>query len=200
VALLRGINVGRAKRVAMSDLRAVLEGLGYADVRTVLNSGNAVFTAREAPPPAIAKRIQAAVAERTGVSARVQVLTAETFSTVVAENCLAADANDHTRLAVSFCDDPARLAGLAPLGRRDFRPDRLALGRHAAYLWCPAGFMQSQLVEAVGRALQDSTTARNWATVLKLDAILQAGGREAGRASRPARRPGPGRRGGAHRR
>ena len=44
VALLRGDNVGRGKRVAMADLRAVVEGLGYRDVRTLLNSGNVVFT------------------------------------------------------------------------------------------------------------------------------------------------------------
>ena len=45
VALLRGINVGTAKRVAMADLRGVMTGLGYSDVRTLLNSGNLVFTA-----------------------------------------------------------------------------------------------------------------------------------------------------------
>ena len=44
VALIRGINVGRAKRVAMADLRALVEGLGYRDVDTLLNSGNVVFT------------------------------------------------------------------------------------------------------------------------------------------------------------
>ena len=50
VALLRGINVGRAKRVAMADLRALVEDLGYCDVRTLLNSGNVVFTAARAAP------------------------------------------------------------------------------------------------------------------------------------------------------
>lgn len=48
VALLRGINVGRAKRVAMSDLRRLVAGLGHDDVRTLLNSGNVVFTGAEA--------------------------------------------------------------------------------------------------------------------------------------------------------
>ena len=43
IALLRGINVGKAKRVAMADLRKLVEKLGYTDVRTLLNSGNVVF-------------------------------------------------------------------------------------------------------------------------------------------------------------
>src|SRR6478736_4542725 len=48
VALLRGINVGKAKRIAMADLRKLCEGLGYEDVSTLLNSGNIVFSAPRA--------------------------------------------------------------------------------------------------------------------------------------------------------
>ena len=77
VALLRGINVGKAKRVAMADLRAALESLGYTDVATLLNSGNAVFTAPPAAAGRAAADIQAAVLARTGVSSRVTVLDAE---------------------------------------------------------------------------------------------------------------------------
>jgi len=43
VALLRGINVGKAKRVGMADLRTVVEELGYTDVKTVLATGNIVL-------------------------------------------------------------------------------------------------------------------------------------------------------------
>lgn len=52
VTLLRGINVGKAKRVPMAELRALLAGLGYGDVQTLLNSGNAVFTHANASPAA----------------------------------------------------------------------------------------------------------------------------------------------------
>ena len=75
VALLRGINVGTAKRVAMADLRGVLTGLGYDDVRTLLNSGNVVFSAppRSGDP---SKRIEKEIEKKLGVSSRVTVLTA----------------------------------------------------------------------------------------------------------------------------
>jgi uncharacterized protein (DUF1697 family) len=67
VALLRGINVGKAKRIAMGDLRAIVEKLGYGDVRTLLNSGNVVFSVpaklRGDPGP----RIEEAVRKRTGI-------------------------------------------------------------------------------------------------------------------------------------
>ena len=57
VALLRGINVGKAKRIAMADLRALVADLGYRDVGTLLNSGNVVFTAPGAGPEDAARRI-----------------------------------------------------------------------------------------------------------------------------------------------
>jgi uncharacterized protein (DUF1697 family) len=68
VALIRGINVGRAKRVAMADLIALVESLGYQDVRTLLNGGNIVFTAPGAITRA-AVRIENELASRLGVSA-----------------------------------------------------------------------------------------------------------------------------------
>ena len=175
VALMRGINVGHAKRVAMSDLRELLEGLGYGEVRTLLNSGNAVFKATGgSTPDAMGKRIEAALSARTGVSARVLVLSAEVFSSVVGENELMDQAGDPARLLVAFCGDPARLRELAPLMERKWHPEALVVGRFAAYLWCAGGIVGSALAEAVGRVLADSTTARNWATVTRIQEALHS--------------------------
>jgi len=86
VVLLRGINVGRAKRLAMADLRALLADAGYTDVRTVLNSGNAVVTGPDEPPAAHAARVETAITERTGLDVRVVVLTAGQLHEVAAAN------------------------------------------------------------------------------------------------------------------
>jgi uncharacterized protein (DUF1697 family) len=172
VALLRGINVGRAKRVAMADLRALLADLGYADARTLLNSGNAVFSAPgRAAPDAIAARIEGGMTERLGVSARVTVLTAGDLDAVVAVNPLATEITDPSRFLVAVLRDPADRARLEPLAAQDWAPEALALGPRAAYLWCPAGLLDSRLPEAVGRALGDGVTTRNWATLTKLHAL-----------------------------
>jgi uncharacterized protein (DUF1697 family) len=187
VALIRGINVGRAKRVAMADLRTLLAELGYVDVRTILNSGNVVFNATQQQPSRIGKRIEEAMAQRLGVSGRVTVLTAAEFSLVVEENALGRVATDPARLLVAFCSDRARLKELGALKRRDWAPEAMVAGSLAAYLWCAGGILASRLAEAVGRALGESTTTRNWATVSKVHAALQA---ESGMTARKsARRP-----------
>lgn len=81
--LPRGINVGKAKRVAMADLRELLAANGYADVRTHLNSGNAVLTGAGAEPATHAARIESALAERLGLDSRCVVLTAEHLRVIV---------------------------------------------------------------------------------------------------------------------
>jgi uncharacterized protein (DUF1697 family) len=174
VALVRGINVGRAKRVAMADLRALAEGLGYGDVSTVLNSGNLLFTAARGKPEGLARRIEQGMAEQLGIRARVAVLTAAEFKAVVEENTLGAVAATPTRLLVAFCLEPDRLRDVAPLARLDFRPEALAVGRRAAYLWCPEGVLASRALDAVGQKLGDSTTIRNWATVMRIKERLEA--------------------------
>jgi uncharacterized protein (DUF1697 family) len=171
VALIRGINVGRAKRVAMADLRALVEGLGYRQVRTLLNSGNVVFTAPRATPASAAARIEKAMAEGLGVSARVVGISAEDLATAVADNPLAGVADDPSRFLVAFLADPAARAKLEPLLEQDWAPEALAAGPRVAYLWCAGGILASRLLEAVNRALGDGVTTRNWATVTKLAAL-----------------------------
>jgi uncharacterized protein (DUF1697 family) len=173
IALIRGINVGKAKRVAMADLRALVEDLGYGDVRTLLNSGNVVFTAPGVAPGEAAARIEEALAKRTGVSARVTVLTASELATIISENPLTEVAEDPSRLLVAVLLNQADRRRLEPLAQQDWSPEALALGTRAAYLWCPEGLLASRLPEAVGRALGDAVTTRNWATMTKLQALLE---------------------------
>jgi uncharacterized protein (DUF1697 family) len=174
VALLRGINVGKAKRIAMAELRALVGELGYGDVRTMLNSGNVVFTASRTNAPAAAGRIEKALVDRVGLTSRVTVLSAAELAAAVAGNPLLAVADNPSRLLVSVLREPADRAKLEPLLGEDWSPEALALGARVAYVWCPSGVLESRLSKAVDRALGDAVTARNWATLTKLHAL--AGG------------------------
>ncbi len=172
VALIRGINVGRAKRVAMADLRKLVADLGYSDVRTLLNSGNVVYGVPTGAADDAAARIQDGIAGRLGVSARVVVVTASDLANVVADNPFRDIADDPARLLVAFLANPADLSRLEPLSRQDWAPEALAVGRCAAYLWCAKGILESKLPAAVGRLIGDTATTRNWATVTKLHAMV----------------------------
>ncbi len=100
VAFLRGINVGRAKRIAMADLRVLVEGLGYTGVRSVLNSGNVVFRAVGTTAQEAAQAIEEALVLKLGVAARVFVLEHAELNAIVDGNPLLEVAIDHARLIV----------------------------------------------------------------------------------------------------
>jgi len=170
VALLRGINVGRAKRLPMADLRGILEALGFKDVRTLLNSGNAVF---ESPRPnrgKISHSIGAAICAHCGFEVPVIVVTAQDLDDIVAENPLAQIPAEPSKGLVAFLADDAARSRARALLKQDWSPEALAVGSQAAYLWCPGGIIDSKLVKAFARATGERATSRNWATVLKLQA------------------------------
>ena len=170
IALLRGVNVGRAKRIAMADLRTLVERLGYTGVRSLLNSGNVIFDA-DVPSAQAAETIEEAMALRLGVGARVFVLKRQEFAEIIDDNPLVDLADDHARLFAFLLAGEAQRAIAADLCGRDWQPEALAIGRHAAYVWCPEGMLDSAAAAALGKQLGDGTTSRNWRTIIKLHAL-----------------------------
>jgi uncharacterized protein (DUF1697 family) len=142
VALLRGINVGKAKRLAMADLRALVEEAGYTQVRTLLNSGNVVFAGAPTAPEKIAARLEKAIVARVGFSSHVVVLDARAIDTVVKENTLT-QADNPSRLMVAFVQDSDRLHGVHELMGVDWGAEAVVVGAQAAYVWAPSSVLES---------------------------------------------------------
>jgi uncharacterized protein (DUF1697 family) len=165
------VNVGKSKRVPMADFRTLLSGLGYTDIVTLLNSGNAVFRAASGKPTAHAAAIARALSVELKVDVPVIVKSASELEAVVAENPIATDATQHSRFLVAFTQDDRALAGLTSLRSLVVPPERFAIGRNAAYLFCAAGILQSRAGEALLGKAGKSTTTRNWATTLKLHSL-----------------------------
>lgn len=174
VALLRGINVGKAKRVAMADLRQAVEGLGYGNVRTLLNSGNVVFTGTPAEAAKVAARIERAVEEKTSVSSRVTVISAEEAAYAVEKNPLSGIAADHSRLMIAVAADAAILKPIHAIDTASLHPEVMAVGDRFVWVWSPAGVLESKALAAINRTLRDAVTVRNLATMIKLDAMCRA--------------------------
>ena len=175
IALLRGVNVGKAKRVPMAELRALLGGLGYTDVATVLNSGNAVFHATHGSSAQHATGIAAAIARQLMLEVPVVVKSAKEFAAIVHDNPIKAEQSQHSRFLLAFVQDAKALSALAAIEPLVVPPEQFALGRHAAYLLCAAGLLESKAAQALLGRSGRSATCRNWATVLKLQALASDG-------------------------
>jgi uncharacterized protein (DUF1697 family) len=176
VLLLRGVNVGSAKRVPMVELKRMLSGLGLTDVRTLLNSGNAVFTTpARTTLPKLTATIEAAIEATFGFTSRSFVLSAAELDVVIAENPIVDRIDNPSRCLVAFLRAGEDGARLVPLSRQDWGAEAFGVGSRACYLWCAEGIATSTLPDAVGKVIKHEVTTRNWATVLKLQALCASG-------------------------
>ena len=172
VVLLRGVNVGRAKRIAMSDFAAILTDLGATDVRTLLNSGNAVCTtglsaARRGPA------VGSAIEERLGFRCDVVVRTRAQVESVVALDPLGEVARDPSRYLVVFLASTPSHDALARLRAVDAAPEQWVHDGDELYLWMPAGVAESVVSQHLAKGVLGVTwTGRNVATVRKILAAM----------------------------
>ena len=147
-AFLRGINVGGHNMLRMDDLKALCTSLGYADVRTVLQSGNVIFRAKRAT----AKQLE----EATGV--RVILRTENELRAVVADNPFETIRNPG-HLHVIFLDKAPTAEAAAKLRAIYKGPEIIHVN----------GAGRSKLTNAlIERTLGVAGTARNWNTVTRL--------------------------------
>jgi uncharacterized protein (DUF1697 family) len=176
VALLAAVNVGKRK-VPMADLRDLLAGLGYRDVRTYLASGNAVFSvpgdAAEADDPtAIAARISAALADRFGFDVPCLVRTEAYLRAVIKACPFPADTLEGKQLHAIFYSTDVAADRYADLDQAAFLPEEFRLGDQVMYLYAPNGLGRSELAAALskpaGRLKGILATGRNWNTVKAL--------------------------------
>ena len=173
IALLRGVNVGGRQMVAMSALRDLLTELGFADVRSLLQSGNLVFGSKARTGSKLESFLEAAVEKRLGCRTDFFVRTPEEWERVVARNPFRVEAErDPGHLIAMFLKQAPDAKAVEALqaaitGRESLR----ALGREA-YIVYPDGVGRSRLTHAlIERKLGTRGTGRNWNTVLKLRAL-----------------------------
>ncbi len=175
ITVLRAINLGAHNRIAMGDLRAMLEKIGLEDPKTLLQSGNAVFRAKAGSSAKLEQLLEQASTKHLGVTTDYFVRSAKDWQAIIEANPFPAEAKRDPARMVMICLRTAPGAGAAKVlqatikGREVVRID----GRQA-YIVYPDGQGTSKLTIAViERVLGTRGTARNWNTVLKLGECAQ---------------------------
>jgi uncharacterized protein (DUF1697 family) len=175
LALLRAVNLAGHRQVAMADLRELLTKLGFADVRSVLQSGNLVFRSKARSGAPLERLLETEVEKRLAVQTDFFVRTGEEWEQAIAHNPFREEAErDPSHLVAFFLKDPAAAGDVAALqaaitGREIVR----AKGRQA-YIVYPDGIGRSRLTSAlIERKLGTRATGRNWNTVLRLGALAK---------------------------
>jgi len=172
IALLRGVNLAGHKMVAMADLRAMLEGLGFTAVRSLLQSGNLVFQGRAQASASLERKLEQEAQRRLDLATDFHVRTAAEWQSIIKRNPFpdAARKDPGHLLTMCFKEAPApkdvKALQAAIKGREVVR----AVGRQAYFIY-PDGVGTSRLTTGlIDKTLGLRGTARNWNTVLKLGA------------------------------
>ena len=180
VALLRGINVGGHNRVPMPELRTLMTELGHTDVATYIQSGNAVFTSDEADTIKLADELRQAIADQLSVDCGVVVITEAELQQVIDDNPFPAEDNPKAlhavfRRAELTADERAKITQAQERAKAKGCQDEAVIVGRTMFLHTPDGLGRSELSAQLARTAASKTgTARNWATVRKLRAMLGA--------------------------
>ena len=165
IALLRGINVGGHGKLPMKDLRTVLEGLGLTNVKTYLQSGNAVFQSNSTDVGQLSREIGTAITESHHFTPEVLVLSIDELRTAITANPYPEGEDDPKTLHCSFLKSEPNNPDLEKLESLRSPTEKFELSGTVFYLYAPDGIGRSKLAAKVERALGVAVTGRNWRSV-----------------------------------
>jgi uncharacterized protein (DUF1697 family) len=166
IALLRGVNIGPRKRIAMAELRALVDELGFGPSKTYIASGNVLFRAPKAGRAQLARRLERGVRAEFGVDTLIVLRTLDELRALLAAHPFGSDVS-HTY--VTFLDARPTAGAVSKLDPAAVEPDRFEVRGSDVYLSYPNLVTGARLTGALlERTLGVPGTARNWRTVTKL--------------------------------
>lgn len=167
VALLRGINVGGKHSVPMQDLRDILDELGCRDVKTYIQSGNAVFSSDE-DQPVLQGLVSSAIEQKFGFAPIVHILPFIKYQAILDSNPFPGAVTEPKTLHVGFLTEPAIKPDIDAIENLKSPTESYRLVEGAFYLHAPDGIGRSKLAAKVDKCLGVATTGRNWRSAIKI--------------------------------
>lgn len=174
IALFRGINVGGNHSLPMKTLVGILESLGAKNVRTYIQSGNAVFQSPENNRSLLCKRIAGEIKKRQGFEPCVLLLELAEFKRAMKANPFPEGEENPASLHLSFLSEKPEAPNMEKLASLKKESERFHLGEGAFYLHAPEGIGRSKLAASAEKLVGVPMTDRNWRTVCKLIELAEA--------------------------
>ena len=173
IALFRGINVGGNNILPMKELVTVLESIGAQNVKTYIQSGNAVFQSKESNTSLLSDTISAAIKKSHDFEPQVLLLESEEMEKAVVSNPFPEAESEPKTLHVHFLASEPKNPNFDALESIKSYRERFVLKDCIFYLHAPDGIGRSKLAANVEKLLGVPVTARNWRTVCKIMAMAK---------------------------
>lgn len=173
IALFRGINVGGKTALPMKQLVALLDDLGCRNIKTYIQSGNAVFESEMIDTARLSNNISIEIKKRRGFQPFALLLEIKEIQKAITNNPFPEAENDPKSLHVGFLASAPKNPDLKALEGLRKASERFRLMDHVFYLHAPEGVGRSKLAANTERLLGVSMTDRNWRTVCKIMEMAQ---------------------------
>ncbi len=168
IALFRGLNMGGHNILPMKELVKLLEKLGCSDIRTYIQSGNAVFRSKEQRASRLSDKISVEIRKTHGFAPRVLLLEQEEMNKIIASNPFPEAESDPKSLNLLFLTSDPERPDVNALEKIRKQSERFRLKGNVFYLHTPEGVGRSKLAMNAERLLGVPVTGRNWRTVTKI--------------------------------
>ena len=175
VSLFRGINVGGHQAIRMDELKDLYESLGFKDVVTYIQSGNAVCTSDDADLAQLPRQIEDGFAQKFGFQVKVIVRTSAELREIIANNPFQ---NQHMKeskwVVVLFLASRPESTAQEDLQKTYVGPEEFRVIGQEVYIYYPNGIGRSKLsLTFLKKKLKTIGTGRNWNTILQLQKMIQ---------------------------
>lgn len=175
VSMLRAVNVGGHGKLKMDELAAAYRALGLADARTLLQSGNVVFSSRLNDRSALAIRIKQELERRFDLQIEILIRTLDEVRKIVERGPVLSPRADKSKLLVMFLSGVPDARGAATILKEHKGSEMIEIRGPEIYLYYPDGVGRSKLSGAfLENRLNVAGTARNWNTLVKLVEAAEA--------------------------
>lgn len=173
IALLRGINVGGNKRIKMADLRTLLADIGISDANTLLASGNVVFQSDEIDREKLVSNVEEAIQRHYDFEVKVVLRSGDDLEAIIEKNPFAGQDVAGNRLLVTFLNHSAAIETVNKFQQSHTTNEIIYFMDKEIFIHYPDGAGQSKLSNTIiEKKMTVTGTARNWNTVIKLQAIV----------------------------
>lgn len=168
IALLRGVNVGGKNILPMKELRALLEGLGMANVKTYIQSGNCFFQSDLATSEEMEALLEEKIETNFGFRPKVLVLKAEDLKTAIEANPFADSVEDPKNLHLFFLSSSVGEVDYDKMNSSSTSAEEYSLVDQVFYLHTPNGFHGSKVARVAEKCLGVAATGRNLRSAMKI--------------------------------
>lgn len=168
IAFFRAINVGGNSPLPMKSLISILEGMGARQVKTYIQSGNAVFHSAEKNPAQLSKQLATEIKKHHGFEPLIFILGLEALQKACADNPFPEALDDPKSLHLGFLASKPQRPDVDKLSSLKKASERFHLTDGVFYLHAPEGVGNSKLAARAEKLLGVPMTDRNWRTVCKV--------------------------------